>query len=126
MYMIRNNHTVLRRIITIMMLCMSCCYVYGGDNYNISEAKRYNREANYYQRQAESYLSDAEYYMRQAESAKKNMEYYAKRGDEYHSKSYKRYMEDYLSKYNSKLRSASDAYDKAADYLDRASRILRR
>ena len=90
-----------------------------------SQADRYVREAQYYQKKAESYRKEAAYHLKKAESYQREAAYYTKKGKTETAKGYLRKAEREMDSYKTQLNYAAKAEDKAADYLKRASNLLK-
>lgn len=73
--------------------------LFAQNDYYQQQAERYQREAEYYQRKADSYRNEAAYYLKKAQSYQREVEYYTKRGDIDKAKTYMRYVENQMDKY---------------------------
>ncbi|WP_304407885.1 hypothetical protein [Bacteroides acidifaciens] len=94
------------------------------DDYNTHQAKRYTQEAEYYQKKADGYRRGAQYYLKKAEGYQREAAYYTRKGDASRAKNYSRRAERAMDDYETQMRYAKNADDKAADYLKRAARLL--
>ena len=90
------------------------------------DADRYIREAEYYQKKADGYRREAAYFLKKAEGYEREAAYYTKKGKADTAKSYQRKATRALDDYKIQLRYAADADEKAADYLRRASSVVRK
>lgn len=84
------------------------------------------KEAEYYQRKAENYRREAQYYLKKAEGYERDASYYTKRGNIDRAKDYQRRASRAMDNYRTQMRYAANADDKAADYLRKASNLLRK
>lgn len=114
-----------RIIILLMVLVSGIVTLSAADDYNARKAREYQREAEYYQKKADGYRREADYYLKQAESYQREAAYYTKKGDSWRTKNYLRQADNAMDKYETQMRYAKQADEKAADYLNRASRLLR-
>ncbi len=89
-------------------------------------ADRYVREAEYYQKKADGYRREAAYYLKKAEGYQREAAYHTKIGKTDRARSYQRKATRALADYKTQLRYATNADNKAAEYLHRASNILRK
>lgn len=96
------------------------------DDYNGRQAKRYTLEAEYYQKKADGYRREAQYYLKKAEGYQREAAYYTKKGDGDRAKDYNRRADRAMDDYRTQMRYAANADDKAADYLKRAARLLKK
>lgn len=108
-----------RFIIAFLLCILSVNIVYADD------VERFVREAEYYQKKADGYRREAAYYMKKAEGYQRDAAYYTKKGKTDTAKSYQRKASRAMDDYKTRLRYAANADDKAADYLKRASRIVK-
>lgn len=61
---------------TLLLICVIVISVsagYAQSNYNLELAKKYTREAKYYQKKAVDYRKDANYYFNKAKNIKENL-----------------------------------------------------
>lgn len=114
---------MLRILVSLFLCAIAVQLVYADDS---SQAERYVKEAEYYQKKADSYRREAQYYLKKAEEYEREAAYYTKRGKTDRAKGYQRKAAIAMDDYRTQLRYASNADDKAADYLRRASKLLRR
>lgn len=96
------------------------------DDCDIRQAKRYTQEAEYYQKKADGYRREAQYYLKKAEDYQREAAHYARKGDTDRAKDYNRRADLAMDDYMTQMRYAANADDKAADYLKRAARLLRK
>lgn len=89
-----------------------------------SQADKYVREAQYYQKKADNHRKEAAYHLKKAESFQREATYYTKKGKTDTAKGYQRKAEREMDSYRNQLNYAAKAEDKAADYLKRASNLL--
>ena len=75
--------------------------------------------------EAERLVHKAEYYLKKAEGYQREAAYYTRKGDADRAKTYTRWSADAMDNYKIQMRYADNADDKAADYLKRASRLLK-
>lgn len=94
------------------------------DDYARRQAESYMREAEYYQRKAASHRREAEYYLKRARSFEREAAYYSRRGDASRAADYSRRASQAMDRYETEMRRAGAADEKAADYLRRAARLL--
>lgn len=91
-----------------------------------SQAGRYVREAQYYQKKADNHRKEAAYHLKKAESYQREASYYTKKSKTDTAKGYLRKAEREMDSYRTQLNYAAIAEDKAADYLKRAARLLQK
>lgn len=118
--------TILLFVILTALISPAYATATSDDDYNARQAKRYTKEAEYYQRKADSYRREAEYFLKKAESYQREAAYYTRKGDADRAKDYTRRTERAMDDYKTQMRHAADADEKAADYLRRAAKILRK
>ena len=106
-----------RLLFIFTMIAISVLTVSAQSDYYIKKAQIYQREAEYYQKKADGYRDNAEYYLKRAEKYRRDAAYYTKRGDLNRAKTYSRYAENKMYKYETQLHNAAQADDKAAMYL---------
>lgn len=112
------------RFVVILILCaMSAQFIFADDT---RQPERYVKEAEYYQKKADNYRREAQYYLKKAEGYERDAAYYTKRGNADRAKDYQRRASRAMDDYKTQMRYAANADDKAADYLRRASNLLRR
>lgn len=109
-----------RFVIAFILGILSFQVVYADD------VDHYIREAEYYQKKADGYRREAAYYLKKAESYQREASYHTKKGKTDQAKSYQRKATRAMADYKTQLRYAANADIKAADYLLRASNILRK
>jgi len=112
-------------IIFVTLICGLMAFP-APDDYDVRQAKRYTQEAEYYQKKADGYRREAQYYLRKAESYQREAAYYTRKGDADRAKDYNRRADRAMDGYKTQMRYASNADDKAADYLNRAARLLKK
>lgn len=110
---------MIRFVITFILGVLSFQAVYADD------VDRYIREAEYYQKKADSYRREAAYHLKKAESYQREAAYYTKKGKTDIAKGYQRKAEREMDSYRTQLNYAAKAEDKAADYLKRASNLIK-
>lgn len=112
----------------IIFLTFICAFMASSapDDYDIRQAKRYTQEAEYYQKKADGYRREAQYYLKKAEGCQREAAYYTRKGDADRAKDYNRRADRAMDDYKTQMRYASNADDKAADYLKRAARLLQK
>ena len=96
------------------------------DDYNTAQARQYTQEAEYYQKKADGYRREAQYYLKKAEGYQREAAYYTRKGDVDRATSYTRRANSAMDDYKTQMRYASNADDKAADYLKKAARLLQK
>lgn len=96
------------------------------DDYNARQAKRYTQEGECYQKKADSYRREAQYYLKKAEGYQREAAYYTRKGDTDRAKDYNRRTDRAMDDYKTQMRYAANAEEKAADYLKRAARLLKK
>lgn len=96
------------------------------DDYHIRQAKRCTQEAEYYQKKADGHRREAQYYLRKAEGYQKEAAYYTRKGDASRARDYMHRADRAMADYKTQMRYASNADNKAADYLKRAAKLLRK
>lgn len=115
------------KIAVIFALLVSfVCLTANADDYYARQAKQYTQEAEYYQKKADGYRKEAQYYLKKAEGYQREAAYYTKKGDVDRVKDYTCRAERAMEDYKTQMRYAANADDKAADYLRRASNVLRK
>lgn len=114
---------MLRFFVTLILCALSAQFIFADDN---RQAERYVKEAEYYQKKADNYRREAQYYLKKAEGYERNASYYTKRGNTDRAKSYQRKASRAMEDYKTQMRYAANADDKAADYLRKASNLLRK
>ena len=114
---------MLRFIATLILCVMSAQLIFADDS---RQADRYVKEAEYYQKKADGYRREAQYYLKKAEGYQKEAAYYTRNGKTKRAKDYQRRASRAMDDYKTQMRYAANADDKAADYLRRASKLLRR
>lgn len=97
---------------------LTCAYA---DN-----AEQYVREAEYYQKKSDGYRREAHYYLKKAEGYEREAVYYTRKGNTDRAKDYQRKATRAMDNYKTQLGYAANADDKAADYLNRAARLLKK
>ena len=115
---------MMKRIIMMLMVALCSLTAFSLDDYDARRAKSYTQEAEYYQRKADSYRREAQYYLRQAESYQRDAAYYTRKGDASRARDYNRKAERAMDNYKTQMRYASNAEERAADYLKKAARLL--
>lgn len=96
------------------------------DDYNARQAQRYTQEAEYYQKKADGYRREAQYYLKKAEGYQREAAYYTRKGDTDRAKDYNRRAARAMDDYKIQIQYAANADEKAADYLKRAARLLKK
>lgn len=96
------------------------------DDYNSAQARQYTQDAEYYHKKADGYRREAQYYLKKAEGYQRESAYYTRKGDADRAKDYNRRTDRAMDDYKTQMRYASDADDKAADYLKKAARLLQK
>lgn len=114
-----------KSILLLLAMIISVAAYASADDYNARKAREYTREAEYYQKKADGYRREAEYYQKKASGYQREAEYYTRKGDASRAKDYSRKAQHALDDYKTQMRYAADADAKAADYLRRASNLLR-
>lgn len=114
---------MMRFIVTLILCMMSAQLIFADDS---RQAERYVKEAEYYQKKADGYRREAQYYLKKAEGYQKEAAYYTRNGRTDRAKDYQRRASRAMDDYKTQLRYAANEDDKAADYLRRASNLLRR
>ena len=118
--------TKARWIIMVLIAMVSVISLQASaDEYSARQARQYTQEAEYYQKKAENYRREADYYKRKAEGYQREAAYYIKKGDASRAKDYNRMASRAMDDYNTQMRYAKNADEKAADYLKRAARLLK-
>lgn len=117
----------MNRLLTLF-LCFICSVAAfsAPDDYDTKLAKQYTQEAEYYQKKAEGYRREAQYYQKKAEGYEREAAYYSKKGLGYREKNYLDLAKTAMDNYETQMRYATNADDKAADYLKRAVRLLQK
>jgi len=114
---------MLRFIVTLILCAMTAQFIFADDN---NQAERYVKEAEYYQKKAVNYRREAQYYLKKADGYERETTYYTKKGNTDRAKDYQRMASRAMADYKTQMRYAVNADNKAADYLRRASNLLRR
>lgn len=115
------------RLITLILSFFVIVMAYSAtDDYNARQAKHYTQEAEYYQKKADGYRREAQYYLKKAEGYQREAAYYTRKGDADRAKDYNRKADRAMDDYKTQMRYAANADDKAADYLKRAARLLKK
>lgn len=114
---------MLKFIVTLILCIMSTQLIFADDS---RQAERYVKEAEYYQKKADNYRREAQNYLKKAEGYERDASYYTKRGKTDRAKDYQRKALRAMDNYRTQMRYAANADDKAADYLRKASNLLRR
>lgn len=96
------------------------------DNYNTTQAKQYMKEAEYYKKRADGCRREAQYYLKKAEGYQHEAAYYTRKGNPNRAKDYTRRANNAMDNYKTQMRYASNADDKAADYLNKAGKLLQK
>jgi len=109
--------------VALILCAVSAQYIFADDS---RQAERCVKEAEYYQRKAENYRREAQYYLKKAEGYERDASYYTKRGNIDRAKDYQRRPSRATDNYRTQMRYAANADDKAADYLRKASNLLRK
>lgn len=112
----------MNRFVWLLLFILSCIPMYAD---NSREAERLVHEAEYYQKKADGYRREAQYYLKKAEGYQREAAYYTRKGNADRAKTYTRRSADAMDNYKIQMRYADNADDKAADYLKRASRLLK-
>lgn len=112
---------MLRFLFTLILCSLAAQFVYADDS---RQAERYIKEAEYYQKKADNYRREAQYYLKKAESYEREAAYYTRKGNTDRAKDYQRRASRAMDNYETQMRYAANADDKAADYLKRAARLL--
>lgn len=111
-------------LLIITLLCTLSIFGAPPDEYDIRQAERYTREAEYYQKKAENYRREAQYYVKEAERYQREVAYYTRHNKPDRARDYTRKVEDAMDRYRTQMRYAANADERAADYLKRAARLL--
>ncbi len=114
---------MLRFVVALILCVMSAQFIFADDSHQV---ELYVKEAEYYQKKADNYRREAQYYLKKAEGYERNVSYYNKRGNTDRAKDYQRRASRAMDDYKTHMRYAAKADDKAADFLRRASNLLRR
>ena len=93
-----------RLLFIFTMIAISALSVSAQSDYYIKKAQSYQREAEFYQKKADGYRREAAYYLKKAEGYQREVAYYTKRGDLNRAKTYSRYAENEMDKYETQLR----------------------
>lgn len=112
---------MLRLVVTLIFCSVSFLFVFADDS---RQAKRYVKEAEYYQKKADGYRREAQYYLKKAEDYERKAAYHTRKGKTDRAKYYQRKASQAMDCYRTQMRYAARADDEAADYLKRASRLL--
>lgn len=112
------------RFIVTLILCAISAHLLFADNSR--QAERYVKEAEYYQKKADNYHREAQYYLNKAEGYERDAAYHTKKGNTDRAKDFQRKASRAMEDYRTQMRYAANADDKAADYLHKASNILRK
>lgn len=94
------------------------------DDYNARQATHYTQEAEYYQKKADNYRKEAQYYLKKAEGYQREAAYYTRKGDASRAKEYNRRADMAMSNYETQMRYAANADQKAADNYKKAAYYL--
>lgn len=117
----------MRRFILLFVTVLSSLMLISAvDDYNTAQARQYTQEAEYYQKKADGYRREAQYYLKKAEGYQRKAAYYTRKGDVDRATSYTRRANSAMDDYKTQMRYASNADDKAADYLKKAARLLQK
>lgn len=117
----------MKRVVLCLVAVICSLSVFSAtDDYNARQAKRYTQEAEYYQKKADGYRREAQYYLKKAEGYQREAAYYTRKGNADRAKDYTRRANSALDDYKTQMRYASNAEEKAADYLKRAARLLQK
>lgn len=117
----------MRRFILLFVTVLSSLMLISTvDDYNTAQARQYTQEAEYYQKKADGYRREAQYYLKKAEGYQREAAYYTRKGDVDRATSYTRRANSAMDDYKTQMRYASNADDKAADYLKKAARLLQK
>lgn len=114
---------MLKFIVTLILCAICAQFIFADDS---RQAERYVKEAEYYQKKADGHRHEAQYYLKKAESYQKEAAYYTRKGKTDRAKDYQRKASRAMDDYRTQMRYAANADDKAADYLRKASNLLRR
>ncbi|MCM1141563.1 MAG: hypothetical protein NC453_23575 [Muribaculum sp.] len=114
---------MLRLFVTLMLCVMSVQFIFADD---CRQADHYVKEAEYYQKKADGYRREAQYYLKRAEGYQKEAAYCTRKGKTDRAKDYQHKASRAMDDYKVQMRHAANADDKAADYLRRASNLLRK
>lgn len=112
-----------RFIVTLIICAISANLLFAD---NSRQADRYVKEAEYYQKKADNYRREAQYNLKKAEGYEREEAYYTKKGNTDRAKDFQRKASRAMEYYWTKMRYATNADDRAADYLRKASKILRK
>lgn len=96
-----------RLLLIFTMIAISVLTVSAQSDYYIKKAQSYQREAEYYQKKADGYRREAAYYLKKAEGYQHDAAYYTKRGDLDRAKTYSRYAENEMDKYETQHRCSA-------------------
>lgn len=114
---------MMRFLVTLILCAISAQFIFADDS---RQVERYMKEAEYYQKKADNYRREAQYYLKKAEGYERDASYYTKRGKTDRAKDYQRKASRAMDGYRTQMRYAANAEDKAADYLRKASNLLRK
>ncbi len=112
------------RFIITLILCTLSAHILFADNGK--QVDCYIKEAEYYQRKADNYRREVQYDLKKAERYERDMAYHTKKGNTDWAKDFQRKASKAMEDYRTQMRYAANADDKAADYLHKASNILRK
>lgn len=112
-----------RFIVTLIICAISANLLFAD---NSRQTDRYVKEAEYYQKKADNYRREAHFYLKKAEGYKREAAYYTKKGKTNRAKDFVRKASRAMEDYRTQMRYAANADDRAADYLRKASNILRK
>lgn len=112
-----------RFFVTLILFAISAQLLFAD---NSRQAERYVKEAEYYQKKADNYRREAQYYLKKAEGYEREAAYHTKRGKTDRAKNSQRKASRAMEDYRTHMRYAVNADDRAADYLRRASNLLRK
>lgn len=114
---------MLRNVVTLILCALSAQFIFAHDCH---QAERYVKEAECYQKKADNYRREAQFYLKKAEGYQKEAAYYTRNGTTDRASDYQRRASRAMDDYRTQMRYAANADDKAADYLRKASNLLRR
>lgn len=112
------------RFIMTLIICAISAHILFADNGR--QADRYVKEAEYYQRKADNYRREAQFYLKKAEGYERDATSHTKKGNTDRAKYLQRKASRAMEYYWTQMRYATNADDRAADYLRKASNILRK
>ncbi len=111
-----------RFFVTLILCAISAQLLFADNSW---QTDRYIKETEYYQRKAESHRKEAAYHLKKAESYQREAAYYTRKGKTETAKGYQRKAEREKDFYRNQLNYAAKIEVKAADYLKRASNLLK-